>query len=47
MIHTGPERQDDRRIIGGIVRWLREGARWRALHDEYGLYTTVFNRDIP
>jgi transposase len=23
---------------------LREGCRWRALPDEYGPYTTVFNR---
>lgn len=44
MVHTGPERQDDRRIISGIVHRLREGCRWRALPDEYGPYTTVFNR---
>jgi transposase len=44
MIHTGPERQDDRRVISGIVHRLREGCRWRALPDEYGPYTTVFNR---
>lgn len=42
MVHTGPERQDDRRIISGIVHRLREGCRWRALPDEYGPYTTVF-----
>jgi len=44
MVHTGPERQDDRRIISGIIDRLREGCRWRALPDEYGPYTTVFNR---
>lgn len=44
MVHTGPERQDDRRIISGILHRLREGCRWRALPDEYGPYTTVFNR---
>ena len=44
MVHTGPERQDDRRIISGIVHRLREGCRWRALPEEYGPYTTVFNR---
>jgi transposase len=44
MVHTGPERQDDRRIISGIVHRLREGCRWRALPDEYGPYTTVYNR---
>ena len=44
MVHTGPERQDDRRIISGIVHRFREGCRWRALPEEYGPYTTVFNR---
>ena len=44
MVHTGPVRQDDRRIISGILHHLREGCRWRALPAEYGPYTTVFNR---
>lgn len=44
MVHTGPVRKDDRRVISGIVHRLREGCRWRALPDEYGPYTTVFNR---
>src|SRR5258708_36676643 len=44
MVHTGPVRQDDRGIISGILHRLREGCRWRALPDEYGPYTTVFNR---
>jgi transposase len=44
LVHTGPQRQDDRRIISGIVHRLREGCRWRALPAEYGPYTTVFNR---
>ena len=43
-VHTGPERKDDRRVISGILHRLREGCRWRALPDEYGPYTTVFNR---
>ena len=43
-VHTGPVRQDDRRIISGILHRLREGCRWRALPAEYGPYTTVFNR---
>jgi transposase len=30
-VHTGPVRQDDRRIISGILHRLREGCRWRAL----------------
>ena len=44
MVHTGPQRQDDRRIISGIIHRLREGCRWRALPEEYGPCTTVFNR---
>jgi transposase len=44
MVHTGPVRQDDRRIISGIAHRLREGCRWRGLPAEYGPYTTVFNR---
>jgi transposase len=44
MVHPGPVRQDDRRIISGILHRLREGCWWRALPDEYGPYTTVFNR---
>ena len=43
-VHTGPVRKDDRRVISGILHRLREGCRWRALPDEYGPYTTVFNR---
>jgi transposase len=30
---TGPERDDDRRIISGIVHMLQSGARWRDLRD--------------
>jgi transposase len=44
MVHTGPERKHDRRVLSGIIHRLREGCRWRALPDEYGPYTTVFNR---
>jgi transposase len=44
MVHTGPRRVDDRRVISGIVRSFREGCRWRTLPPEYGPYTTVFNR---
>src|SRR5437588_8903829 len=36
MVHTGPVRQDDRRIISGILHRLREGCRRRALPAEYG-----------
>jgi transposase len=44
MVHAGPVRQDDRRIISGILHRLREGGRWRALPAGYGPCTTVFNR---
>jgi transposase len=44
MVHTGPERKHDRRVLSGIIHRFREGCRWRALPDEYGPYTTVFNR---
>ena len=41
---TGPEREDDRRIISGIIHMLQSGARWRDCPREYGPYTTVYNR---
>jgi transposase len=41
---TGPERDDDRRIISGIVHMLQSGARWRDCPPEYGPYTTIYNR---
>jgi transposase len=41
---TGPEREDDRRIISGIIHMLQCGARWRDCPPEYGPYTTVYNR---
>lgn len=41
---TGPEREDDRRIISGIVHMLQSGGRWRDCPREYGPYTTVYNR---
>src|ERR1700755_2711753 len=40
----GKPRVDDRRIISGILHRFREGLRWRALPDEYGPRTPVFNR---
>ena len=36
---TGPERDDDRRIISGIIHMLQCGARWRDCPPEYGPYT--------
>ena len=41
---TGPARDDDRRIISGIVHMLQSGARWRDCPPEYGPYTTIYNR---
>ena len=41
---TGPERDDDRRIISGIIHILQCGARWRDCPPEYGPYTTIYNR---
>jgi len=41
---TGPERDDDRRIISGIIHMLQSGGRWRDCPHEYGPYTTIYNR---
>src|SRR6476659_2203766 len=41
---TGPEREDDRRIISGIIHMLQCGARWRDCPPAYGPHTTVYNR---
>jgi transposase len=40
----GPQREDDRRIISGVVHMLQSGARWRDCPREYGPYTTIYNR---
>jgi transposase len=40
----GPERDDDRRIISGIIHMLQSGGRWRDCPREYGPYTTIYNR---
>ena len=42
--HQGPRREDDRRIISGILYVLSSGCRWRDCPPEYGPYTTVYNR---
>lgn len=41
---SGPEREDDRRIISGIPHVLTSGCRWRDCPSEYGPRTTVYNR---
>ena len=40
----GAHRVDDRRVISGILRMLRSGARWRDCPTEYDPYTTIYNR---
>jgi transposase len=40
----GARRVDDRRIISGIVYMLSCGARWRDCPQDYGPYTTIYNR---
>ncbi len=40
----GVKRVDDRRVINGIFYALRVGCPWRDLPDQYGPYTTVYNR---
>src|SRR5688500_15808299 len=40
----GPAREDDRRVISGIVHMLQCGARWRDCPSDYGPYTTIYNR---
>jgi transposase len=40
----GPEREDDRRIISGIVHVLKVGCRWQDCPAVYGPSTTIYNR---
>ncbi len=40
----GPKREDDRRVISGILHVLRSGCRWRDCPRVYGPRTTIFNR---
>ena len=42
----GPARDDDRRIISGIIHVLQSGARWRDCPPEYGPPTTIYNRFV-
>jgi transposase len=41
---TGPARDDDRRIISGVIHMLQCGARWRDCPPDFGPYTTIYNR---
>lgn len=40
----GPERNDDRQVISGILHVVRTGCRWCDCPAEYGPSTTVYNR---
>ncbi|GJE62137.1 IS5 family transposase [Methylobacterium trifolii] len=40
----GPDREDDRRIISGILHVLTTGFHWRDCPADYGPRTTVYNR---
>lgn len=40
----GPRREDDRRVISGILHVLRSGCRWSDCPAVYGPRTTIFNR---
>ena len=40
----GVARQDDRRVISGIVHVLKSGCRWCDCPEAYGPQTTIYNR---
>ena len=40
----GAHREDDRRVISGIVHMLRNGGRWQDCPACYGPPTTIYNR---
>ena len=40
----GPERNDDRQVISGIVHVVKTGCRWCDCPPDYGPPTTVYNR---
>jgi transposase len=40
----GPKRDDDRRILSGIMHVLKVGCRWIDCPKDYGPYTTIYNR---
>src|SRR5688500_11243128 len=42
----GVPRVDDRRILNGIFWVLRSGAPWRDLPENFGPYTTCYNRFV-
>jgi mannitol 2-dehydrogenase len=40
----GPAREDDRRILSGIMHVLKTGCRWVDCPPEYGPHKTIYNR---
>jgi transposase len=42
----GVPRVNDRRVLNGIFWVLRSGAPWRDLPENYGPYTTCYNRFV-
>ena len=40
----GKPREDDRRIISGIIHVLKSGCRWKDCPEAYGPSTTIYNR---
>jgi hypothetical protein len=42
----GVPRVNDRRVLNGIFYVLRSGAPWRDLPDNFGPYTTCYNRFV-
>jgi transposase len=40
----GPERNDNRQVISGILHVLTSGCRWRDCPTASGPYTTIYNR---
>jgi transposase len=42
----GVPREDDRRVISGIIHVLKTGCRWCDCPREYGPHTTIYNRFV-
>ena len=42
----GVPRVNDRRVLNGIFWVLRSGAPWRDMPDNFGPYTTCYNRFV-
>lgn len=42
----GVVRQDDRRILSGIIHVLKRGLQWRDAPHEYGPHKTLYNRFV-